>query len=104
MRTANGAVERSPDFTEVNLRTVSNHQRMDFPPHGGVLLLLQFLRHASDEKLRVQVEAVGALRALAVDVRLLVDAEDASSAVPRDLHLMPVTLADLDLAGQRAGA
>lgn len=75
-----------------------------FDSHGGVLLLLQILRHASDEQLRVQVEAVGAVRALALDVGLAVDAEDAVPAVPCDLHLMPVSLTDLDLAGQGAGA
>lgn len=67
-----------------------------------ILLGRQLPRHASDEQLGVEVEAVRAPWSLALDVCLVVNAEHGVAAVAHHYDLMPVTRADLNFAEQRS--
>lgn len=60
------------------------------------------MRNAADEQVGVEVEAVGAARALALHVRLVVHAEHGVASVASHHQLMPAAVLDLHLAGHRA--
>lgn len=68
----------------------------------SLLLRLHLVRDAADEEVRVQVEAVGAARALALHVRLAVHAQHGVAAVARHHQLVPAAVLHLHRAGDRA--
>lgn len=62
------------------------------------------LRRAPDEQVRVEVEPVGARRALPADMGLPVDRQEAAAAVAVHHQLVPLARLDTDLAGDGDGA
>lgn len=67
-----------------------------------VLRVSHFSRHSPDEEVSVEVEAVCATRALALDVRLIIHTEHCVASVASHHQLMPAALFDLYFADECA--
>lgn len=69
-----------------------------------ILLLHDVVGHSSDEQVGVEVEAVRPLRALALDLRLVVHAQHAVAPVAGHDQLVPATPLDWHRADHRSRA
>ena len=92
----------------VKRRTCSHPPRCECTDLVGILHgaspLQQLVRHAPNEEVGVEVEAVGAGGALSLDVRLVVHAQHGVTPVPRHHQLVPAARLHAHLTDQRACA
>lgn len=65
-----------------------------------ILHILHFSRHTANKQVGVEVEAICAVRTLALNVRLIVHPEHSVATGPRHHQLMPTALTDLYFTDQ----